>query len=83
MEIKKGYRRAALQWHPDRHAAGTDREREEAERRFKEVRWGGSGHCGSSSSTLPRASFAPPRARALRPCCPATPRQIGEPFEIL
>jgi len=36
-EIKKGYRKSAMQWHPDRHSAGTDEEREEAEKRFKEV----------------------------------------------
>lgn len=32
-EIKKAYRRAALQWHPDRNLRG----KEEAEERFKEV----------------------------------------------
>lgn len=32
-EIKRAYRKLALQWHPDRHAQG----KEEAERRFKEI----------------------------------------------
>lgn len=34
-EIRKAYRKQALEWHPDRHAEGS--EREEAEKRFKQV----------------------------------------------
>lgn len=36
-EIKKGYRRLALKWHPDRHANSSDKEKEEAERIFRDV----------------------------------------------
>src|SRR3990170_828411 len=32
-EIKKAYRKQALEWHPDRHAS----EKEAAEKRFKEI----------------------------------------------
>ena len=34
-DLKKAYRKLSLAWHPDRHAAGTDVQRIEAERRFK------------------------------------------------
>ncbi len=34
-DLKKAYRKLSLAWHPDRHAAGTDIQRLEAERRFK------------------------------------------------
>jgi hypothetical protein len=34
-ELKRAYRKLSLAWHPDRHAAGTDAQRHEAERRFK------------------------------------------------
>ncbi|MGH2345679.1 MAG: J domain-containing protein [Chloroflexota bacterium] len=34
-ELKRAYRKLSLAWHPDRHAAGTDTQRNEAERRFK------------------------------------------------
>ena len=34
-ELKRAYRKLSMAWHPDRHAAGTDEQRREAERRFK------------------------------------------------
>ena len=34
-ELKRTYRKLSMAWHPDRHAAGTDEQRREAERRFK------------------------------------------------
>lgn len=37
VEIKKAYKKMALAWHPDRHSAGSEAEREEAEKRFKEI----------------------------------------------
>jgi DnaJ family protein C protein 7 len=37
LEIKKAYKKMALTWHPDRHSAGSEAEREEAEKRFKEI----------------------------------------------
>ena len=36
-DIKKGYRKMALMWHPDKHATGTDREKAEAEEKFKKI----------------------------------------------
>ena len=36
-EIKKGYKKAAMLCHPDRHASGTDEEKKAAEVKFKEV----------------------------------------------
>ena len=36
-DIKKAYRRAAMRHHPDRHATASAEEREEEERKFKEV----------------------------------------------
>ena len=30
-QIKKGYRKAAVKWHPDKHASGTPREKKQAE----------------------------------------------------
>ena len=36
-EIKKAYRKQALQWHPDRHTASGVTEKEEAEKKFKEL----------------------------------------------
>lgn len=36
-DIKIGYKKAAMKWHPDRHSNGTDEDKTEAERMFKEV----------------------------------------------
>jgi DnaJ family protein C protein 7 len=36
-EIKKGYRKSALKWHPDRHATSTDEEKTKAETMFREI----------------------------------------------
>lgn len=36
-EIKAAYRKAALKWHPDRWAGGTEQEKKEAEEKFKEA----------------------------------------------
>ena len=36
-EIKKAYRLAALQWHPDKHTNGTQEEFKIAEEKFKEI----------------------------------------------
>jgi DnaJ-class molecular chaperone len=36
-DIKKGYRKMAVKWHPDKHATATDREKAEAEDNFKQV----------------------------------------------
>ena len=36
-EIKKAYKKAALKHHPDRHSHGTDEEKTDAEKQFKEV----------------------------------------------
>jgi DnaJ family protein C protein 7 len=36
-EIKKGYRLMAIKWHPDKHSAGTEAEKLEAEKMFKEI----------------------------------------------
>ena len=36
-ELRKAYRKAALQWHPDKHAHEDGAKRVEAEARFKEL----------------------------------------------
>ena len=36
-ELKKAYHKAALRWHPDKHAAADGAARAEAEVRFREV----------------------------------------------
>ena len=36
-EIKKAYKKKALQFHPDRHSGGTEEDRKQAEMNFKEV----------------------------------------------
>jgi len=36
-EIKKAYRKMALQWHPDRHSSAEEEERTQAEKKFKEI----------------------------------------------
>ena len=36
-DIKKGYRKAAVKWHPDKHANGTPREKKLAEDKFKSI----------------------------------------------
>ena len=36
-ELKRAYRRAALQWHPDKHAGATAEEMEKVRERFLEV----------------------------------------------
>jgi DnaJ family protein C protein 7 len=36
-DIKKAYKRAALKWHPDRHASATEEDRAKAEAMFKDV----------------------------------------------
>ena len=37
ISLQVGYRKAAMKWHPDRWSSGTDEEKAEAERMFKEV----------------------------------------------
>eukprot|EP00308_Calcidiscus_leptoporus_P024443 CAMPEP_0119378592 /NCGR_PEP_ID=MMETSP1334-20130426/49016_1 /TAXON_ID=127549 /ORGANISM="Calcidiscus leptoporus, Strain RCC1130" /LENGTH=615 /DNA_ID=CAMNT_0007397857 /DNA_START=63 /DNA_END=1906 /DNA_ORIENTATION=+ len=37
MDIKKGYKKAALQWHPDRHHSSSDEDKAHAEIKFKEI----------------------------------------------
>ena len=36
-DIKKGYRKMAVKWHPDKHASGSPAEKAAAEKKFKEV----------------------------------------------
>mmetsp|Transcript_34480 Transcript_34480/g.103125 ORF Transcript_34480/g.103125 Transcript_34480/m.103125 type:complete len:547 (-) Transcript_34480:525-2165(-) len=36
-EIKKGYRKLALKWHPDRHSNSTEEEKKKAEQVFRDV----------------------------------------------
>ena len=35
--IKKAYRKAAIQWHPDKHANDSEEKLKEAELKFKEI----------------------------------------------
>ena len=36
-DIRKGYRKMAVKWHPDKHASATADEKTEAEEKFKAV----------------------------------------------
>lgn len=36
-EIKKGYRKLALKWHPDRHSSSTEEEKKNAEKLFRDI----------------------------------------------
>jgi len=36
-EVKKGYRKLALKWHPDRHSSSTEEEKAEAEKVFRDI----------------------------------------------
>lgn len=36
-DIKKAYKKAAIKWHPDKHANASEEERAEAEAQFKEI----------------------------------------------
>jgi len=36
-EVKKGYRKLALKWHPDRHASSTEEEKAKAEHTFRDI----------------------------------------------
>ena len=36
-DIKKGYRKMAVKWHPDKHSSGTESEKKNAEKKFKEI----------------------------------------------
>ena len=36
-EIKKAYKKKAMEFHPDRHSSGSDEDRKQAEINFKEV----------------------------------------------
>ena len=36
-DIKKAYKKAALKWHPDKHSAGEEAQREEADKMFKDI----------------------------------------------
>ena len=35
--LKKAYRKAAVKWHPDKHASKPEAEQKKAEERFKEI----------------------------------------------
>ena len=37
VELKKGYRKQAVKWHPDRHSSATDDKKKAAEERFKDI----------------------------------------------
>jgi len=36
-DIKKAFRKLSLKWHPDRHANDSEKEKKEAEEKFKEI----------------------------------------------
>ena len=36
-EVKKAYKRKALQWHPDKHSSGTEEQKLNAEKMFKDI----------------------------------------------
>ncbi len=36
-EVKKAYRKKAVQWHPDKHANSSPEEQKEAEAKFKDI----------------------------------------------
>ena len=36
-DIKKKYRKLSLQWHPDKHVNDSEKEKKEAEEKFKEI----------------------------------------------
>ena len=38
-DIKKAYKRAALKYHPDKWAGGSDEEQAAAEKQFKDIGW--------------------------------------------
>ena len=64
-DIKKGYRKAAVKWHPDKHANGTPGEKKLAEDKFKSI-----AEARPSLSPKPQPALDPepePQAPTLRP----------------